>query len=63
MFKLKKRLNGILARHTGKPEEIVERDVDRDYYMTAQEAKDYGLVDKVIPSLKGPKVIVPEEVK
>jgi len=63
MFKLKKRLNGILARHTGKPEEIVERDVDRDYYMTAQEAKDYGLVDKVIHHLKGPKVIVPEEVK
>ncbi|QQY07939.1 MAG: ATP-dependent Clp protease proteolytic subunit [Candidatus Xiphinematobacter sp.] len=62
MFKLKKRLNRILSYHTGKPEELVEKDVDRDYYMTAQEAKDYGLVDKVIPSLKGPKAAVSEEV-
>lgn len=52
MFKLKKRLNRILSHHTGKPIEIVEKDADRDYYMTAQEAKDYGLVDEVIHSLK-----------
>jgi ATP-dependent Clp protease protease subunit len=61
MFKLKKRLNRILSCHTGKPEEVVERDVDRDYYMTAQEAKDYGLVDKVIPSLKEPKATISKE--
>lgn len=52
MYKLKRRLNGILAHHTGKPVEQVERDADRDYYMTAQEAKDYGLVDEVVQSRK-----------
>lgn len=57
MFKLKKRLNKILAYHTGKPEETVERDADRDYYMTAQEAKEYGLVDQVIHSLKKHRVV------
>ncbi|MES2569158.1 MAG: ATP-dependent Clp protease proteolytic subunit [Verrucomicrobiota bacterium] len=52
MFKLKKRLIKLLAHHTGKPEEIVKVDSDRDYYMTAQEAKDYGLVDEVVKSRK-----------
>ncbi len=52
MFKLKKRLNGILSLHTGKPVEQVERDADRDYYMTAEEAKTYGLVDEVVKSRK-----------
>ncbi len=52
MFKLKKRLNRILAFHTGKPIEQVERDADRDYYMTADEAKAYGLVDEVVKSRK-----------
>ena len=52
MFKLKKRLNKILARHTGKPEAQVEKDADRDYYMTAEEAKAYGLVDEVVTSRK-----------
>ncbi len=52
MFKLKKRLNRILAYHTGKPVEQVERDADRDYYMSAEEAKAYGLVDEVVPSRK-----------
>src|SRR5882757_8075364 len=50
MYKLKRRLNGILSKHTGKPVEQVERDADRDYYMTAQEAKEYGLVDEVVAS-------------
>lgn len=48
MYRLKRRLNGILARHTGQPVEKVERDADRDYYMTAMEAKEYGLVDTVV---------------
>jgi len=52
MFKLKKRLNRILSHHTGKPVEQVERDADRDYYMTADEAKAYGLVDHVVQSRK-----------
>ena len=48
MYRLKTRLNRILAEHTGKSQEQVEKDADRDYYMTAQEACDYGLVDKVL---------------
>lgn len=52
MFKLKKRLNRILSFHTGKPVEQVEKDADRDYYMTAEEAKAYGLVDEVVKSRK-----------
>jgi len=48
MFKLKKRLNSILSHHTGKPAEQVERDADRDYYMTALKAQEYGLIDAVI---------------
>jgi ATP-dependent Clp protease, protease subunit len=62
MFKLKKRLNQILALHTGKPVEVVERDADRDYYMSAQEACDYGLVDEVVQSRKELKP-APEEKK
>ena len=48
MFNLKKRLNGILAKHTGKTVEQIEHDADRDNYMTAEEAAAYGLVDKVL---------------
>ena len=50
MYSLKKRLNGILAHHTGKTIEEIERDSDRDNYMTAQAACAYGLVDKVLES-------------
>jgi ATP-dependent Clp protease protease subunit len=57
MFKLKKRLIRILALHTGKPEEQVKMDSDRDYYMSAAEAKDYGLVDEVIKSRKELKML------
>ncbi len=52
MYKLKKRLNKIIARHTGKTEEQVERDADRDHWMTAAEAAAYGLVDKVLENPK-----------
>jgi len=55
MFKLKKRLTRILAHHTGKPEEQVKNDSDRDYYMTASEAAEYGLVDHVVQSRKDVK--------
>ena len=56
MYKLKKRLIRILAESTGKPEEQVKNDSDRDYYMTAAEAKDYGLVDQVVTSRKDLKL-------
>jgi ATP-dependent Clp protease, protease subunit len=52
MYKLKKRLIGILARHTGKSTEQVSLDSDRDYWMSADEAKAYGLVDEVVSSRK-----------
>jgi len=52
MFKLKRRLESIIALHTGKPVEQVHNDADRDYYMSAQEAKEYGLVDEVVKSRK-----------
>lgn len=48
-------LNAILARHTGKSVETVAKDSDRDNFMTAEEAKAYGLVDEVIVSRKEPK--------
>jgi len=56
MFKLKKRLIRILAEATGKSEEQVKNDSDRDYYMSALEAKAYGLVDEVVTSRKEIKV-------
>ena len=52
MLKLKQRLNGIISKHTGKSIEQVERDCDRDNFMSSQEAKDYGLVDEVVQSRK-----------
>jgi ATP-dependent Clp protease protease subunit len=48
MRKTRTRLNGILAANTGQPIDRIERDTERDNYMTAQEAKEYGLVDHVI---------------
>lgn len=48
VLRLKERLNGILAQHTGQSIEKIERDSDRDYFMSAQEAKKYGLVDEII---------------
>ena len=41
-------LNGILAKHTGQPLEVIERDTDRDFYLDAKGAVDYGLVDQVL---------------
>lgn len=46
--KTRDKLNGILAANTGKPLDVIERDTDRDNFMSAQEALEYGLIDKVI---------------
>ncbi|HHU79338.1 MAG: ATP-dependent Clp endopeptidase proteolytic subunit ClpP [Caldicoprobacterales bacterium] len=48
ILKMKKTLNTILAERTGQPLEKIERDTDRDNFMSAQEAKEYGLIDEVI---------------
>ncbi len=47
ILRTKKHLNEILAANTGKPLEIIERDTDRDNFMTAEQAKEYGLIDEV----------------
>lgn len=47
---IKAKLNAMMAEHTGRSIEQIERDVDRDYFMSADEAKDYGLVDSVLAS-------------
>jgi ATP-dependent Clp protease protease subunit len=48
----KRKLSEIIAKHTGKTSEQILKDTDRNYYMSAQEAKEYGLIDEVIVSLK-----------
>lgn len=50
--KLKKELYSIIAQHSGKPYEQIERDSDRDYWMTAAEAKEYGMIDDVLVRTK-----------
>ena len=48
IVKIKEKLNRILAKHTGQPLGRIEKDTDRDFYLSAQEAKDYGIIDEVI---------------
>ena len=48
IIKLKQKVNEILAKHTGQKLEKIERDTDRDFYLSAEEAKEYGIIDKVI---------------
>ena len=48
ILKIKDRINKIFVKHTGQPIEKIERDTDRDFYMTTEEAKNYGIIDKVI---------------
>jgi ATP-dependent Clp protease protease subunit len=48
ILRVKRDLNELMAHHTGKPIEQIERDTDRDYFMSAQEAMEYGLIDRVI---------------
>ena len=48
LLKIKDRINQILAKHTGQPITKIEKDTDRDFYLTSSEAKEYGIVDEVI---------------
>jgi ATP-dependent Clp protease protease subunit len=50
--KLKSELYNIISEHSGKPFDIVERDSDRDFWMTAEEAKEYGMIDQVLVKAK-----------
>lgn len=53
LLKMKRTLNEILAKHTGQPIEKIENDTDRDFWMSASEAKAYGIIDEVIESPTG----------
>ncbi|MFC1687892.1 ATP-dependent Clp endopeptidase proteolytic subunit ClpP [Patescibacteria group bacterium] len=50
ILKIRDRLNQILAKHTAQPLKKIEEDTDRDYFLSAEEAKKYGLIDKIIKS-------------
>lgn len=52
IIKIKNKINRILAKHTGQSLEKVEQDTDRDFYLSAQEAKDYGIIDEVLKTEK-----------
>ena len=52
ILKMKDRLNQMLAKHTGQPIGKIEKDTDRDFYLAAHEAKDYGLIDEIIKTKK-----------
>ena len=52
IIRIKNKINEILSKHTGQPLEQIEKDTDRDYYMTSYEAKDYGIVDEVLENRK-----------
>lgn len=56
ILRLRERLNEILAEHTGQSLERIQTDTDRDYYMSAQEAREYGLIDTVIDTRKAQKI-------
>jgi ATP-dependent Clp protease protease subunit len=48
ILKIKDKINQILAKHTGQPLNRIEKDTDRDFYLSAQEAKEYGVIDEII---------------
>jgi ATP-dependent Clp protease, protease subunit len=58
ILRWRKTLNEIVSKHTGKPVDQVEKDSDRDYYMSALEAKDYGIVDNVVESTRQVQALV-----
>ena len=55
ILRLREEVNGVLAHHTGQPIDVIAKDTDRDNFMSAQDAKDYGLIDEVLtrPSSSG----------
>jgi len=52
ILKIKNKINEILSKHTGQPLEKIEKDTDRDFYLSAPDAKDYGLIDGIIQNTK-----------
>ncbi|WP_436641895.1 ATP-dependent Clp protease proteolytic subunit [Microbaculum sp. FT89] len=62
ILKMKRRLNEVYVKHTGRDYETIERTLDRDYFLTAQEAKDFGIVDQVMDK-RGDPTQEPEQEK
>ena len=58
ILRWRKTLNEAIAKHTGKPADQIERDSDRDYYLSAPEAKEYGIVDHVVSSTREAQTVV-----
>lgn len=56
ILKTKETLNAILSKHTGQPMEKIQTDTERDFFMSGRDAKEYGIVDEVIATIKEPKV-------
>jgi len=59
ILKLREELNQILMNHTGKPLEQIQHDTERDFFMTGQQARDYGLIDKVMLDRKAASLVKP----
>jgi ATP-dependent Clp protease protease subunit len=55
ILRMRERLNDILSHHTGQPLEKIQNDTDRDFFMSGEEAREYGIVDKVIFERETPK--------
>ena len=56
-------MHDLMSKHTGRPVEQIERDFDRDYYMSAEEAKAYGIIDKVVSQDVLPSIHAKETVE
>jgi ATP-dependent Clp protease protease subunit len=54
ILELRQRLNRLMAEHTGQPLEVIERDTERDRFMSAEQSLEYGLIDAVVSSRKAP---------
>ena len=61
ILRIKDKVNRIMSRHTGQPLAKIEKDTDRDFYMDANEAKTYGIVDQIIKTKNGSSI--PEDKK
>jgi ATP-dependent Clp protease protease subunit len=55
IINMKKKMTGILSKHTGRTEAQITKDIDRDYFLSAEQAKEYGIVDHIISTGKKPK--------
>jgi len=62
ILRMRTAMEVIIARHTGKDEEVIRRDIERDKFLTAAEAKEYGMIDEVLTILKRGTERIPEVV-